>query len=189
MMFNVTSTCSRISLESTAFHHSLPYTQQCTPTTLKCSSNVRAVPRDARDADRYRASYTYKPKDARQYPQSLRRRSVRPFWLLRIIAEKPPNQRQNRVPQNAVVMPLNQSRICVLYRARSLVLVKVGELLLEHVEEVLPVRHLMRGASAYQTSALNQILGADSCTSGAPHSTTSLWDRIALDLVVCRWVF
>jgi hypothetical protein len=62
-------------------------------------------------------------------------------------------------------------------------------LLLKHVEEVLPVRHFVWSHSACQMSDLNQNLRVDSYTSGTPHSTASLWDRIALDLVICRWVF
>lgn len=64
-------------------------------------------------------------------------------WLLRVTAEKPPNPIQDCVLQNAIVMPLNEYHVCVVYRARSLGLIEAGELLLEHVKEVLPVRHFV----------------------------------------------
>lgn len=75
-----------------------------------------------------------------------------------------------------------------MYCARSFVLVEIGELLLEHVEEVLPVGHFVRSAGACRMSDLVQKPGVDMYTSGTPYAAASLGDRVALDFVIYRWV-
>ena len=77
----------------------------------------------------------------------------------------------------------------VVYRARSFVLVEVGELLLEHIEEVLSVGHLVRNASACRMLDQAHDQRTEVYTSGTPHPTASLGNRVALDLVIYRRVF
>ena len=77
-----------------------------------------------------------------------------------------------------------------VYGVRSFGLLEAGKLLLENVKEVLPVWHLVRCAAAWRASVASHLCSdCSENTSGSPHSAASLGDRIALDLVVHRWVF
>lgn len=77
-----------------------------------------------------------------------------------------------------------------MYGVRSFGLFEASKLLLENIKEVLPVWHLVGCAAAWRASVASQSCSDGSeNTSGSPHSATSLGDRIALDLVVHRWVF
>jgi hypothetical protein len=110
-----------------------------------CSIGVRAILKDARNADGYQFDRTHKPNDACPYKGCPRRHVIGRSKLLHVTA-KATLPETDRVPQNArnaLVMPLNQTVYMRVYRARSFVLVKVSKLLLEHVKEVLPVRHLV----------------------------------------------
>lgn len=132
------------------------HTKNYTP----CSIGVRAMPNDAHNADWYQCEHTHKPKDACPYEGF--HDAVLENDVLHVTA-KAILPKTDRVPQNArnaFVMPLNRKVYVCVYRVRSFVLVEVGELLLQHVEEVLSVGHLVRLAACKLLVSCQALVGS-----------------------------